>query len=67
VFADTYNELLGFSGACKTCPGGIDSNTTPDPNVVTPPGAVYTSYAAAQQCDVKRLDLQCRGGECAVQ
>ncbi|PSC75144.1 serine threonine [Micractinium conductrix] len=42
---NTYNPFLGFSGECQECPGlGLDT---------------YTSYAAAQQCDVDRLDLAC--------
>ena len=48
--ADTYNPFLGFSGECQECPGlGLDT---------------YTSYAAAQQCDVDRLDLACDSDDC---
>ncbi|PSC75222.1 serine threonine [Micractinium conductrix] len=42
---NTYNPFLGFSGDCQECTGlGLDT---------------YTSYAAAQQCDVDRVDLAC--------
>ena len=41
--------MNGLSDACTDCPG-------------TGPGT-YTNYAAAQQCDVERVDLLCLGGE----
>jgi len=46
---DTYNSLNGFAGDCTTCPGA---------------GAgTWTSYAAAQQCDVARLNITCLASE----
>ncbi|KAL4447453.1 hypothetical protein ABPG75_004672 [Micractinium tetrahymenae] len=42
---NSYNGMLGLSGECTTCPGS---------------GAgTHTNYAAAQQCDVERVDLLC--------
>ena len=52
IFADQYNPYLGFSGDCWPCP---------EPRI-GPSG--YTSYAAAQQCDVERVDLACDSLEC---
>ena len=51
-FADQYNPFLGYSKNCLACP---------EPPVG--PGT-YTSYAAAQQCDVERVDLTCDSDEC---
>lgn len=45
--AGKFNELLGYSGNCTACPAS----------------GAYTSYAASQQCDVEKVDLECRGGE----
>jgi len=45
--ADTYNGLLGLGGTCTPCDAS----------------GQYTTYAAAQQCDVKKLDLECKAGE----
>ena len=56
LLPDTYNGVLGFSGTtCLAC----------DDAVQFPGGgpAGYTSYAAAQQCAVERVDLLCKGGE----
>lgn len=46
---NTYNGMLGLAGACTSCTG-LGPTT-------------YTNYAAAQQCDVERVDLLCEGGE----
>lgn len=44
--ADTYNGMLGLHEACTECPTPVGPGT-------------YTTYAAAQQCDVERVDLVC--------
>lgn len=49
--ADQYNPFLGFSGDCQACPEPVGPGT-------------FTSYAAAQQCDVERVDLTCDSDEC---
>ena len=43
--SDTYVDINGFYDTCKTCAG-------------VGPGT-YTSYSAAQQCAVDRVDLVC--------
>ena len=52
--ADTYNPYLGSSEPCISC---ADATTV---------SLGYTSYAAAAQCDVDRVDLDCIGSECPL-
>lgn len=54
--ADTYNGILGLSTDCTACPADTKFPVDGSPDA-------WTSYAAAQQCDVARVDLECRGGE----
>ncbi|KAL4452637.1 hypothetical protein ABPG75_008299 [Micractinium tetrahymenae] len=44
---NSYNDMLGLAGDCAACPTS----------------GAYTNYAAAEQCDVEKVDLICSKNE----